>query len=142
MILLGKETDWESASIEIAKPNFIEDITNFNRENQNEELIMEQLKPYTNDPSLNPNQLHEQSPAIATLCNWVLAINEYLWRLKQIMPQLLSHEENKKDQEKAIIEREALQQKADRLNDEIRDLEADLQKRPETPYIFQEEDEE
>jgi len=69
-------TDWASAKTVLGDANFLKALQEYDTDNISDKLI-NQLKPYIEDPDFNPQKVATQSKVAKSMCMWVRAVHSY-----------------------------------------------------------------
>lgn len=94
MILRKNKPDWTTAKKDLAAPNFIQQLIDFDKENISE-ATRKKITKYTNDPLFEPDVVGKQSAAAKSLCMWVRAMEVYSRIFKVVEPKRLALQESK-----------------------------------------------
>eukprot|EP01138_Halocafeteria_seosinensis_P001392 gb/GECG01001428.1/.p1 GENE.gb/GECG01001428.1/~~gb/GECG01001428.1/.p1 ORF type:complete len:4689 (+),score=693.48 gb/GECG01001428.1/:1-14067(+) len=121
MMLFGLPTDWGTAKKKLSEADFLSQVKTFDKDNI-KPSVMKKLSRYTKQGSFDPKEVRGQSTAAATLCSWVLAIEEYAKvaatvepkreRQRQAMEELSRKQADLAEAEKSLQE---VQEKVDNL---------------------------
>uniref|UniRef100_A0A8C3I3X7 Dynein cytoplasmic 1 heavy chain 1 n=1 Tax=Chrysemys picta bellii TaxID=8478 RepID=A0A8C3I3X7_CHRPI len=118
-LLLGESTtDWKQIRSIIMRENFIPTIVNFSAE-EISDSIREKMKNFMSNPSYNYEIVNRASLACGPLVKWAIAQLNYADMLKRVEPL---RNELQKLEDKAKVN----QQKANEVEQMIRDLEASI----------------
>jgi len=69
-------TDWTSAKIVLGDSNFLKTLQEYDTDNISDKMI-NQLKPYIDNPDFNPKKVATQSKVAKSMCMWVRAVHSY-----------------------------------------------------------------
>ena len=86
MMLFGLPTDWSTAKKKLSEADFLSQVKTYDKDNI-KPSVMKKLSRYTKQSSFEPKEVQSQSTAAATLCSWVLAIEEYAKVSAQVEPK-------------------------------------------------------
>ncbi|XP_026818275.1 dynein heavy chain 6, axonemal-like [Rhopalosiphum maidis] len=75
-LLFGKKTDWTSAKTLLGDTNFLKVLQEYDTDSISDKMI-NQLKPYIEDPDFNPQKVATQSKVAKSMCMWVRAVHSY-----------------------------------------------------------------
>ncbi|XP_041430591.1 cytoplasmic dynein 1 heavy chain 1 isoform X2 [Xenopus laevis] len=119
-LLLGEEmTDWKKIRTVFLRDNFIGNIINFNTEDISDVIREKMKKNYLSNPSFNYELVNRASLACGPMVKWAIAQLNYADMLKRVEPlrnELQKLEDDAKEN----------QQKANEVEQMIRDLEASI----------------
>ncbi|CAJ0932240.1 unnamed protein product [Ranitomeya imitator] len=119
-LLLGEETtDWKKIRTVFLRDNFIGNIINLNPEDLSDAIREKMKKNYLSNPSYNYEIVNRASLACGPMVKWAIAQLNYADMLKRVEPlrnELQKLEDDAKDN----------QQKANEVEQMIRDLEASI----------------
>ncbi|KAG8561687.1 hypothetical protein GDO81_015440 [Engystomops pustulosus] len=119
-LLLGEETtDWKKIRTVFLRDNFISNIINLNPEDLSDAIREKMKKNYLSNPSYNYEIVNRASLACGPMVKWAIAQLNYADMLKRVEPlrnELQKLEDDAKDN----------QQKANEVEQMIRDLEASI----------------
>ncbi|XP_066464042.1 cytoplasmic dynein 1 heavy chain 1 isoform X2 [Eleutherodactylus coqui] len=119
-LLLGEETtDWKKIRTVVQRDNFISNILNLSSEDLSDAIREKMKKNYLSNPSYNYEIVNRASLACGPMVKWAIAQLNYADMLKRVEPlrnELQKLEDDAKDN----------QQKANEVEQMIRDLEASI----------------
>jgi dynein heavy chain len=104
MVILGKDTTWLAVKKELADPQFVKKIKEFDKDKISQS-ILKKIERYTKKEEFDPAYIEKKSEAAGALCVWVRSMEDYAKALKVVNP---------KRQRKAQLESE-LQKKMEYL---------------------------
>lgn len=79
-------TDWTSAKIVLGDPNFLKALQEYDTDSISDKMI-NQLKPYIEDPDFNPQKVATQSKVAKSMCMWVRAVHSYYLVYRIVEPK-------------------------------------------------------
>lgn len=98
---MGVEPNWQNWKKLAADPNFKSHLLNYDKENMPDE-ILEELERRLMDEDFRPERIAKASLAASSLANWVIAIKNYGYFMREIAPQKIHierlEEELKRDE--------------------------------------------
>mmetsp|Transcript_20737 Transcript_20737/g.31918 ORF Transcript_20737/g.31918 Transcript_20737/m.31918 type:complete len:345 (-) Transcript_20737:3282-4316(-) len=113
MIVLQKEPSWTVVKKELADPNFVKKVMEFNPEKDISANTLKKIEKFTKMESFQPQYVSRVSLAAGALCQWVRSLEDYSKALKVVAP---------KRQKKAFAEEQLAKKIAF-----LEDLEAEFQ---------------
>lgn len=79
-------TDWASAKIVLGNTYFLKSLQEYDTDNTSD-LMIEQLKPYIENPDFNPQKVATQSKVAKSMCMWVRAVYSYALVYRIVEPK-------------------------------------------------------
>ncbi|KAL0220777.1 hypothetical protein RCL1_000631 [Eukaryota sp. TZLM3-RCL] len=126
----AQDTSWGTAKQHMSNPNFLAELVHYDLDSLNDSLL-KKLAKYTKEEGFDPEIIRNVSVAATSLCQWVLAMEEYGHANKVVAPRKATLEVAQK---KLAAKQQALQSKkeqlaqiiaiVDKLNQEYQESEA------------------
>ena len=138
MMLLGQKKDWKTAQQNMKKSqNFLKTLKEFDVSGVKESLINKVRKEYLSKPDFNPQTVSRLSVPAGAMCTWIIALTNYFFVWKKIVPKKkrlaevsAEAEEAKRELDEKLAGVRAAQEKVDKLNEEagaLKDEKASLE---------------
>ncbi|KAG5504844.1 hypothetical protein GH5_05475 [Leishmania sp. Ghana 2012 LV757] len=125
---LHRKLDWDEAKKSLSEPKFIDMLKTYHEtHDMTDQKLLNALEKYVKRNDFTPAAASAVSKAAGGLCQWVIAIHKYGNIYKEVHPKIVK---NENAQQKVRAQEEMLRQKEEKLQkimDEVRQLEADLQ---------------
>lgn len=86
MTILGKDPSWTSAKKELADPNFLKKLKEYDKDNMSQNTI-KKIEKYTHRPEMTYENVKNKSQAAGCMWAWVLAMEQYAKAFKDIEPK-------------------------------------------------------
>ncbi|XP_029341080.1 dynein heavy chain 6, axonemal [Acyrthosiphon pisum] len=91
-LLLEKKTDWASAKLVLGDSNFLKTLQEYDTDNISDKMI-NQLKPYIDNPEFVPKKVAYQSGVAKSMCMWVRAVYSYSLIFRIVEPKRKKQQE-------------------------------------------------
>lgn len=86
MFLFLFRTDWATAKVVLGDSNFLKTLQEYDTDNIHDKMI-NQLKPYIENPDFNPVKVATQSKVAKSMCMWVRAVHSYALVYRIVEPK-------------------------------------------------------
>lgn len=86
MTILKKDTSWANVKKELADPNFMNLLKNYEKNNISQNLI-KKIQKYTHRSDMARSTIFNISPAAAAMWDWVTAMEMYGMAFREIEPK-------------------------------------------------------
>ena len=123
MVLRKQEPTWEEAKRQLANPNFIKQLINFEKDNI-QEKVLKRITQYCQDPDFQPEHVGRIAHAAMSLCQWVHAMRGYAEISRQVAPK----KEKLKMAQENLEKKQSMLQEAKSKLQEIQNKVEDLKK--------------
>ncbi|CCW65070.1 unnamed protein product [Phytomonas sp. EM1] len=124
---LHRKLDWDEAKKSLSEPKFIDMLKTYHEtHDMTDQKLLNSLEKYVKRHDFTPAAASSVSKAAGGLCQWVIAIHKYGNIYKEVHPKIVK---NENAQQRVRAQEEMLRQKEEKLQrimDEVRRLEADL----------------
>ena len=87
ILLQERDTSWERAKVVMTRPDFINLLKDYKKDDISERTIRQLQKVIANNPDFTPEIVEKTSFACKSLCKWVLAIDNYYSVGRTIQPK-------------------------------------------------------
>ncbi|XP_032239531.2 dynein axonemal heavy chain 6 isoform X3 [Nematostella vectensis] len=91
--LLQQKPDWNTAKLLLGDQGFLKKLVNYDK-NSVPDKVFVRLKKYTQHPEFNPDNVGKISVACRSMCQWVLALENYADVYKMVAPKQKRCEES------------------------------------------------
>ncbi|EGD81605.1 dynein heavy chain 2 [Salpingoeca rosetta] len=89
MVLRKSKPEWSEAKRQLADPNFIKQLVEFDKDNMSDK-VLRKIHSYVTRPEFDPDQVGRVSNAAKSLCMWVRAMDVYGRIFKVVEPKRLA----------------------------------------------------
>lgn len=122
MIVLQKDPTWQTVKKELADPNFVKKIMEFDKERISQ-ATLKKIERYTKMENFQPQYVVKVSVAAGALCQWVRSLEDYSKALKVVAPkrQKKAYAEEQLRKKMAVLE--GLEAEFQKLADKLAELE-------------------
>lgn len=79
-------TDWTTAKVVLGDTNFLKTLQEYDTDHISDTMINE-LKPYIENPDFNPQKVATQSKVARSMCMWVRAVHSYALVYRIVEPK-------------------------------------------------------
>ncbi|CCW67502.1 unnamed protein product [Phytomonas sp. Hart1] len=125
---LHRKLDWDEAKKSLSEPKFIDMLKTYHEtHDMTDQKLLNSLDKFVKRHDFTPAAASSVSKAAGGLCQWVIAIHKYGNIYKEVHPKIVK---NENAHQRVRAQEEMLRQKEEKLQrivDEVRRLEADLQ---------------
>ncbi|XP_025191999.1 LOW QUALITY PROTEIN: dynein heavy chain 6, axonemal-like [Melanaphis sacchari] len=121
-LLLKKKTDWASAKLVLGDSNFLKTLQEYDTDNISDKMI-NQLKPYIDNPDFNEKKVAVQSSVARSMCKWVRAVYSYYLIFKIVEPKRKKQQEAEDELNIVLTELKAKQKMLSDVQARLKKLE-------------------
>lgn len=89
MVLRKSKPEWSEAKRQLADPNFIKQLINFDKDNMSDK-VLRKIRNYVTRPEFDPEEVGRVSNAAKSLCMWVRAMDVYGRIFKVVEPKRIA----------------------------------------------------
>ena len=111
MTILGHDPSWASAKKELASPDFLKTLKNYDKDNITEKTI-KKIEKFTHRSDMDKQKVHTVSAAAGFMWEWVLAMEDYGKAFTELKPKKIKvqmlKEKLQKSEEELISLRDKL----------------------------------
>ena len=86
MVILGKDTTWLAVKKELADPQFVKKIKEYDKDKISQS-VLKKIERYTKKEEFDPVYIQKKSEAAGALCVWVRSMEDYAKALKVVGPK-------------------------------------------------------
>jgi len=126
MVILQKETTWISVKKELADPQFVKKIKEFDKDRITPN-IMKKIEKYTKKEEFDPDYIMKKSEAAGALCLWVRSMEDYAKALKVVGPKRQKKQYAEEQLAKKIEALQILEDEFKLVNDKLIELKEHLE---------------
>lgn len=85
-VFLNFRSDWTTAKLVLGDTNFLKKLQDYDTDSISDKMI-NQIKPYIEDPDFNPQKVAIHSKVAKSMCMWVRAIHSYAQVYRFVEPK-------------------------------------------------------
>ena len=86
MVILGKDSTWATVKKELADPQFVKKIKEYDKDKISQ-AVLKKIEKYTKKEEFDPMYIQKKSEAAGALCIWVRSMEDYAKALKVVGPK-------------------------------------------------------
>ena len=121
MVILQKNTDWPSVKKELADPQFVKKIKEYDKDKISQS-ILKKIERYTKKEDFDPDKIKDKSEAAGALCLWVRSMEDYAKALKVVGPKRQKKQYAEEQLAKKIGELKNLEEEYTSVTDKLKEL--------------------
>ena len=121
MVILQKETTWISVKKELADPQFVKKIKEFDK-NKISSGILKKIEKYTKKEEFDPDYIQKKSEAAGALCLWVRSMEDFAKALKVVGPKRQKKQYAEDQLKKKVEALQVLEDEFKLVNDKLTEL--------------------
>ncbi|KAL0226771.1 hypothetical protein P9112_014095 [Eukaryota sp. TZLM1-RC] len=132
------DTSWGTAKQHMSNPNFLQELINFDLDSLSDS-ILKKLAKFTSQEGFNPDVIRNVSVAATSLCQWVLAMEEYGKANKVVAPRKAALESAQKKLSAKQLALQTKQKQLDEINAVVEKLNNEYEESEATKIKLSEE---